>query len=182
MVNIYKLKLTVLQQEILRFLFMKPDRSFNARGLAMALEVSHPAISKALPLLEKQGYITIQKDKESKRLSIKLDRDNPLVMGLKRSENLKLIYESGLAQFLYESFPGATIILFGSYSLGEDAASSDIDIAIIGAKEKKLELEEFSKFIEKAVALHYFLSFKDISKNLRNNILNGIVLKGAVEL
>lgn len=106
MVNIYKLKLTVLQQEILRFLFVKAGKAFNARQLARGLEVSQPAISKALPFLEKLEYVKVAKDKESKRLSIELDRDNPLLMGLKRAENLRMVYESGLAEFLHDSFPG----------------------------------------------------------------------------
>ena len=47
MVNMYKLELTKLQQEILRFLFIKADKSFNARGLAKSLGVSQPEIGRA---------------------------------------------------------------------------------------------------------------------------------------
>ena len=182
MVNTYKLRLTVLQQEILRFLSIKAGRSFNARNISKALEVSQPAVSKALPLLEKQNYVKIKKDKESKRLSIELNRDNPMVMGLKRAENLKQIYESGLAQFLHETFPGAVIILFGSYSLGEDTTTSDVDIAVIGSKEKDVDLSNFNKYLERTIILHYFASFSEIHKNLKNNILSGIILEGAMDL
>ena len=182
MVNTYKLKLTILQQEILRLLFVKAGASFNARGISKALEVSHPAVSKALPFLGKQNYVKIKKDKESKRLSIELNRDNPMVIGLKRAENLKQIYESGFAQFLHETFPGATIILFGSYSLGEDTITSDIDIAVIGSKEKDVDLSNFSECLERTIILHYFDSFNEIHKNLKNNILGGIILEGAVDL
>ena len=40
---------------------------------------------------------------------------------------------------------GSAIILFGSYSRGEDIASSDIDIAIIGAKKKESSFFQFEK-------------------------------------
>jgi len=65
MVNIYKLKLTNLQQEILRLLFVKVGISLNQRQIAKILEVSQPAVMKALPKLEKESLIKIQQDKES---------------------------------------------------------------------------------------------------------------------
>ncbi len=182
MVNVYKLKLTILQQEILRFLFINAGKSFNARSIAMNLEVSPPAISKALPFLEKQEYIKVTKDKESKRLSIELNRDNILVNEIKRAENLKMFYESGLARFLSEEFPGSTIILFGSYSRGEDNNVSDIDIAVIGAKEKNLELKQFEDLLKKKLILQFYPNFKEIHKHLKENLFNGILINGGIEL
>lgn len=182
MVSIYKLKLTILQQEILRLLFVKAGTSLNAHGIARALEVSQPAVSKALPMLEKEGLIKVSKDKDSKRLSIELNRDNHYVIWLKRVDNLKQIYESGLAKFLYDSLPGATVILFGSYAFGEDTSKSDIDLAVIGAKEKVLDLAKFEKTLEREIIINYYKSFNDIDKHLLSNIANGILLKGAVEL
>lgn len=182
MINIYKVKLTILQQEILRFLFIKAGISFNARNLAKNLNVSPTAISKSLSLLEKENLIKIKKDRDSGRLSIELNRDNRKVIWLKRSDNIKQIYESGLVQFLYDNFPSATVILFGSYAFGEDTISSDIDMAIIGAKQKETKLAEFDKRLERTISLQYYKNFKEINKNLKENILNGIVLKGGVEL
>ena len=118
----------------MRLLFIKAGASLNQRGIARILEVSQPAVMKALPGLGKESLIKIQQDKESKRWSIELNRDNQQAIWLKRADNLKQIYESGLAQFLYDALPGATIILFGSYSLGDDTTKSDIDLAVIGIK------------------------------------------------
>jgi predicted nucleotidyltransferase len=182
MVNIYKLGLTQLQQDILCALFKKVGLSLNQRQLAKALNVSAPAVSKALPRLEKLNYILRKKDKETKRHSIELNRGNHYLMQLKRVDNLKNIYTSGLATFLEKEYAGATIILFGSYSRGEDLFNSDIDIAIIGRKEKNIELEKFEKELEKKLHLLFFESLKKTDKNLRNNILNGIVLVGSVEI
>src|SRR3990167_4060121 len=143
MINIYKLKLTNLQQEILRLLFVKAGASLNQRQISKILEVTQPAVMKALPALEKEDLIKIQQDKETKRWAIELNRDHHKVMQLKRADNLKLIYETGLADFLEKEFAGATIILFGSYSRGEDIINSDIDVAVIGRKEKKAELNSY---------------------------------------
>jgi len=180
--DMYKLRFTVLQQEILRFLFIKVGMSFNERRIAKQLKVSPTAVSNSLKGLERAGIITVSKDKESRRLSIELNRENPNVFFLKRSENLRMIYESGLAEYLTQRIPAATIILFGSFSFGEDTVNSDLDIAIIGSKEKEINLEKFGRMLEREISLHFYKSLKEIDKNMRENILNGIVLKGSVEL
>jgi predicted nucleotidyltransferase len=182
MINIYKPKLTNLQQAILRLLFVKTGESLNQRAISKILNVSAPAVMKALPYLEKNELIILKQDKESKRWSIELNRDNRKVMQLKRADNMKLIYESGLADFLEKEFAGGVIILFGSYSKGEDTIKSDIDIAIIERKDKELDLSKFEKDLERKIHLLFFDSFKKINENLRNNILNGIVFAGSVEL
>jgi len=182
MVNMYKLKLTNLQQEILRLLFAKAGTSLNQRRIARFLEVSQPAVMKALPLLEKEGLITMIQDNESRRWSVELNKENKRALQLKRVDNLRQVYESGLANFLEEEFAGAAVILFGSYSRGEDTAGSDIDIAIIGRKKKPVKLEEFEKKLEKSIFINFYGSFKDIHKDLRDNILNGIVLSGSVDI
>ncbi len=178
----YKVELTNLQQEVLRFLFVNAGKKFNARGLAIALGVSQPAVSKALPLLEKKEFIIVNKDKESKRLEIGLNRDSQLVMGMKRSENLRMIYESGLHDFLFNAFPGCTVILFGSFAKGEDNFKSDIDIAVVGSKHKEIDTGKFAKLLGKEVRINFYGSWDKIDKNLRNNILGGIILSGWVDL
>lgn len=180
--DMYQLKFTRLQNEIMRYLSIKSGMSFNLRGLARPLKVSLTAVSKALKLLKQEELVKVEKDPDSKRLSIELNKKNPDVFALKRIENLKLIYESGLVEYLSENFPGAAIILFGSYSFGEDTVHSDIDIAIVGSKEKDLKLSKFDKMLERTIFLHFYNSLKDVNKNLRANILSGITLEGAVEL
>lgn len=183
MVNTYKSELTNLQQGILNFLFVHPTKSFNMIQLSRFLNVSQPAIKKAVPFLQKKNLIKIEKDKESKRYSILLNKDNPKVIFLKRGENLKLIYECGLYDFLFDNFPGATIILFGSYSFGEDTNSSDIDISIMGCNEREVDLTKFEKLLERKISLNFYSSFRGIKDiHLKNNILNGIILSGSVEL
>jgi predicted nucleotidyltransferase len=180
MVNIYKLKLTILQQEILRLLFIKTGSSLNQRQISKILGVTPPAVMKALPGIE--VLIELHQDKESKRWSIELNRDNHKIMQLKRADNLKQIYESGLNDFLETEFAGATIILFGSYSRGEDIINSDIDIAVIGRKDKLIDLAKYEKELERKININFYASFKDIHKNLKENLCNGIVLIGGVEL
>jgi predicted nucleotidyltransferase len=182
MVNISKLKLTILQQEIMKLLFIKAGISLNQRAISKFLEVSQPAVMKALPTLERENLIKIKQDSESKRWAIELNRDNHKIMQLKRVDNLRNMYETGLFEFLEEEFAGATIILFGSYSRGEDTVNSDIDLAIIGRKDKKINLSKYEKELEREININFYDSFKNIHKNLKENLFNGIILAGGIEL
>lgn len=183
MINMYKSELTNLQQGILNFLFANPTKEFNMLRLSQVLGVSQPAIKKAMPFLAKKDYIKLSKDKESKRYAIFLNRDNPEIIYMKRVKNLDNIYSSGLVKFLFELFPGSTIILFGSYSFGEDTEKSDVDIAVIGSEEKELNLAIYEKAFGRVISINFFNSFREIKdNNLKNNILNGIVLSGSVKL
>ena len=132
-------------------------------------------MAKALKPLQKRAFLTIKKE-------------FPLAITLhgahheqKRVANLGKIYSSGFFRFLDEHHPGATIVLFGSYARGEDIEKSDIDIAIVGSHEKQLSLALFEKMLVRTINIQYF-SHWDISKNLKESIINGIVLKGHIEL
>ncbi|MFA5888445.1 MAG: nucleotidyltransferase domain-containing protein, partial [Candidatus Nanoarchaeia archaeon] len=128
-----------------------------------------------------------EKSKTMNLLSIEFNRNNPEAVEMKRVENLKMTYESGLSRFLFEEFPGCAIILFGSYSRGEDMWSgtenrSDIDIAIVGTKGRNIDLARFDKMLERHISINYYESWAGIHKNLKNNILNGILLNGSIEI
>ncbi|MBU1245658.1 MAG: nucleotidyltransferase domain-containing protein [Nanoarchaeota archaeon] len=177
----YKLKFTALQLEIFRLLCIKTNK-LNQREISRLLKVSPTAIHNSLNLLEKENLITINKDKSMNLKLIQLNRENHKTIELKRIENQKFIQETTLQEFLEETFPGTTIILFGSYSKGEDTIKSDIDIAIINSKEKTIDLTKFEKLLEREICLHFYNSFKEIKKELKENILSGIVLVGGIEL
>jgi predicted nucleotidyltransferase len=182
MVNIYKLKLTNLQQEILRLFFIKAGTALNQNQIAKSLQVSSPAVMKAIPGLEEEGMINVQQDSESKRWSIELNRGSRRAMQLKKVDNQRLVYESGLHDFLEKEFAGATIILFGSYSRGEDIVNSDIDIAVVGRKGKEADLARFEGLLERKISINFYESFGKIHKPLRENLCNGILLAGGIEL
>lgn len=178
--DIYKLNFTKLEIEILSYLSFKVGEKLSQRDIAIALNVSPTAISNAVKNLQKKDLIKIDVTKSINFVSY--NRENLTALRLKRIENLKMIDLSGLSDYLEEKFPGSTIILFGSYSKGEDTMKSDIDIAIIGAKEKNINLENFEKKFNKKININCYNSWKNIHYNLKNNILNGIVLHGGIEL
>jgi len=177
--DIYKLKFTRLQIEIFKLLCIKAGEKLNKRQISKLLKVSPTAIAKSLPLLKKEELITIKK--ETTLDQVELNRTQKTML-LKRVENLRYIYDSELNEFLEENFPGTVIVLFGSYSKGEDTLKSDIDIAIIEGKEKNLDLKKYEKILEREIRINFYPSFKEIHKNLKENIFNGIVLSGGISL
>ncbi len=188
--DMYKLKWTRLQAEVFRFLCIRAGQSLNLRGIARSLKVSPTAVSNALAQMEREGIVKVKKSRTMNLLSIEFNRNSGRVIEMKRVENLKLVYESGLSNFLFNEFPGCAIVLFGSYSRGEDVWSgevgeeirSDIDIAVIGTKGKEVGLAKFEKLLERTININFYESWDKIHKHLKNNILNGILLNGSVGL
>ena len=176
----YKQKLTQLQSSIFRLLCMKAGISLNQREIARLLAVSPTAVAKALPAL--QGLLNVTKSRKMNLVNVTLNRENAKAIAFKRVENLKLLYESGVVDFVYERFPGCAVVLFGSFSKGEDTENSDIDVAIIGSKPKRVDLTLYEKLLERKVYFHYYESLDKISHELRMNILNGITMIGVVDV
>ncbi len=177
--DIYKLKFTILQMEIFRLFCIKTGLKLNQRQIAKLLKVSPTAIAKSIPFLEKEQLIKVAKGATK---LVELNRDSKKTLELKRVENFKLLVETGLIEFLEDFFPGTAIVLFGSYGRGDDISKSDIDIAIIGSKGKKISLAEFEKKLEKEIRINFFEDFREINSNLKSSICNGIVLSGGLEL
>ncbi len=178
--DIYKLNFTVLEQEIFSLLCLKAGEKLSQREIAKLLEVSPTAVSNSVKKLQENNLIKIEKTKTINFISF--NRDERRAIELKRAENLKNIYTSGLSDYLEKEFAGSTIILFGSYSIGGDTDSSDIDIAVIGRKVKKIKKESYEKILNREININFYNSWKDIHEHLKNNILNGIKLHGSVEL
>lgn len=139
-------------------------------------------MGKALKPLQKQNFLNISKSKTSNFSIIELNLENKKIFEMKRIENLRLIYESGLSDFLEEKFLGKTIVLFGSFGFGEDTKNSDIDITIIGSKEENLDLKKFENILKKEIRIQFYKDLTNIHKNLKENIFNGIILSGGFNL
>ena len=178
--DIYTINFTIVELELLSLLCMRSGERFSQREVAKALSVSPTAVANAVKRLAPKTLIKVEKTKTINFITF--NRDNPKAIELKRVENLRQVYLSGLSEFLEEQLAGGTIILFGSYSKGEDTKTSDIDIAVIGRKDKLLNLEPYEKTLQRGVNVNFYDSWKDIHKHLKNNILNGITLSGGVEL
>ena len=166
------------KEQIMNIIFTNPNNEYHIRQISRMTKISPKTIAKNVKNLEEQGLITINKEVTH---NIKANLENDKFKQMKRVHNLKNMYESGLFVYLKEQFSLATIILYGSYSLGEDAEKSDIDIAILDAKEIKLNLQNYEKQLSRPINIE-FVNLDKATKELKSNILNGIVLQGHIEI
>ncbi len=178
--DIYKLKFTGLEQAVFSLLCIRAGEKLSQREIAKLLKVSPTAVANSVRRLKEKNLAKIEKTKTINFISF--NRDEQRAIELKRVENLRKVYTLGLSDYLLNALPGGTIILFGSYSQGEDTNSSDVDIAVIGRKDKLLELEKYEKSLNRRINVNFYDSWKAIHKHLKNSILNGILLHGSVEL
>ena len=102
---------------------------------------------------------------------------------LKQILNLDNIYSSGLVDRLVEVYhaPDA-IILFGSYSRGEDTEDSDIDIAVLtGRKQIDESYAKQEKELKRKLSIK-IISPKNITKEFTLSLANGVILYGYLEI
>ncbi|MEK6823456.1 MAG: nucleotidyltransferase domain-containing protein [Nanoarchaeota archaeon] len=174
------------KKKIIEILFKYPEKEFSLSDLARETGVAKANIGNILDEFQELELISIEK--LSKIWRIKSNQTNWLFIRSKILYNLNFIYKSGLVEFLVDFFKNPkAIILFGSFRKGEDTFNSDIDIAIESdeVKEYKIielkELSEFEKVIGKKIQIHLF-SKKNINLGVFNNIANGILLWGFLEV
>ncbi len=176
----HKLKFTNLEYEVFSLVCAKAGEKLSQREIANLLKVSPTGVAKSIKRLQEKNFVKLERTKTINFISF--NRDEQKAIELKRVENLKNIYVSGLSNYLEEQLAGSTVILFGSYSRGEDTKSSDIDIAVIGRKDKILKLEKYENTLNRKININFYKLWKEIDKHLKNNIFNGIVLHGNIEL
>lgn len=181
-----KLLIHSSRQRIMEVFFCYPEKEFSLSDLAKEAGVAKPHIGVILQELEKLGFITITR--LTKIWRIKANQQYWNFVKSKIIYNLNFIYNSGLVEFLNEYFRNPkAIILFGSFRQGEDFSTSDIDIAIETEEVEEYktvllrELVEFEKIIERHIQIHLF-NRKKIDIHVFNNIANGIVLIGFLEV
>ncbi len=180
---------------VLNLLIIYPDKEFSLSDLAKEAKVAKANLSIILKWFEQVGIIEITKLNIIWR--IKANQKNENFTKLKIATNLSIIYLTRLTEILNGLFENPkAIILFGSYRKGEDITGSDIDIAVetygnverteylkdlIKDQNYKKQIEEFEDNINRRIQIHIF-NRKKIDKHLFNNIANGIVLSGFLEV
>ena len=149
------------------------------RELSRRVNLAQPSVINHLKKLVEDNLII--KERKGIYPTFRSNRDNELFKIYKKTNLLLRIYQTGFINFIYDSFLPNSIILFGSASKGEDIEESDIDI-FIQSKEKKLNLEKYEKLFNRKISFFFKEDFSNLSKELKNNILNGILLKGYIKI
>lgn len=165
--------------KVLDVFFNDPVRDFQLREISRIIKLHHKSVLIYLNQLLKSGLIKVNTRTLYK--SYNANTENPLFQRYKKTINHMKIYESGLVDYLYEKLMPSTIVLFGGYAKGTDIKTSDIDL-FIEAKEEKIDISKFEEKLGRKIHLVFEKDISDLSKELKNNIINGIVLSGNLRL
>jgi predicted nucleotidyltransferase len=149
------------------------------RELSRNTNIAQPSVINHLKSLMKDKLVL--KEKSGIYPSYKANRDFEQFKTYKKTDLINKLDESGLIDDIYSSCLPDVIILFGSASKGEDIEESDIDLFVLAPK-KKLELSKYEKKLNRKISLFFEESFSKLNNELKNNIINGIILKGYLKV
>lgn len=155
-----------------------PEIWTHIRKLAKELCVSPNTIRKYAHELEGQGLI--EKREYNTMIEYRGNLNSPSFTRKKLLLNMSNLYDSGLIDYLSDHYFGSAVILFGSYSKGEDLSSSDIDIAIISDSTSAIDVSHFEDILHRSISLH-LVTFRKVSKEFQQTLINGIVLSNVLQ-
>ena len=176
---------TINQQKILDVLFTYPTTLFSAREIARITQLTHPTVLEALHILNTFGLaLRVAKENISKIGATtlwKAEQTTAKYKLYKKIENLKKIYFSNLIEKIAQEISPNAIILFSSYSRGEDTEKSDIDIFVL-SKEHTINLKKYEKIFHRKINLTFENDIKKLNTQFLNNLINGVILYGYLEV
>ena len=163
--------------KVLELFFVNPSIEFHLRELSRLLKLSMPTIVSTTDILSKEKMVIKTKGKVLTRVIA--NRENVKFVRHKRVYNLEQIYVSGFVDILVSKYnQPKNIILFGSFSRGEDNENSDIDIGIVTNKKIGVDVSSFEKALKRKITIHE-IDINKVSGEFKANLANGVVLEGS---
>lgn len=161
--------------KLLKLFLDSPTESFRLREISRLTNLSPPSVMVYLKEFEKNGLIRKQIKRNVPFYTAIRDKTSFILY-----KKLSILFELnniGLVDYIWDKISPEAIVLYGSFSRGESLENSDIDLFILG-KEGKLDLDDYENKLRKKIHLLFKESLKEIPNELKNNIFNGIILRG----
>ena len=120
-----------VRRELLMLFFAKPDTVRHVRELARETGWSATIVGRELANLERAGVLRSERIGNVRRYSV--DVDSPVAAEVRSLVRKTIGVEARLRAAL-EGFAGLEeAFLYGSYARGNDRATSDLDVMVVGA-------------------------------------------------
>jgi len=163
--------------------FKEPTKQHYLLEISRKTKKAHTSVKSHLKTLKELRIIKEEIEKKGSRKFplYKANIESEEYRSYKRLYNLAELTESKLINYLKNKLMPKTIVLFGSYQKGGDTEDSDIDI-FLECKKEEIDISKFNFRLGRKIQLHFKDSFKKYPKELKNNIANGIVLHGYLEV
>ncbi len=159
--------------------FEESSRNFQIREIARITKIAHTSVKNYLEELRKKDLI--KKVKTNIYNSYVANQENRLFKIYKQQYLILKFYSSELIDYLEDNLHPKCIVLFGSVRKGEYTKTSDIDL-YVQASEKPLNLVKFEKILKHKINLFFEEDINELSNELFNNIVNGMVLSGYLKI
>jgi predicted nucleotidyltransferase len=176
----------VAQQKLLITIFAFPEVEYSLTEMAEKANVSKSTASRIIQRLRSAGIVKV----EDKGIAWRIRADVGNFKYIKRKivHNLNILYQTNLVEFLETKLGHPpSIILFGSFRKGDDISTSDVDLAVetkddVETQSIRIEgLEQYEDQIGKKIQILLY-NRKKVDINVFNNIANGILLYGFLEV
>lgn len=153
-------------------------RKINVREYAKIVRVSPPTSSTLLNEYVKEGLLVKTSDRNY--LFFQANIQNKDFIDLSR-----IYWRMELSDVIKEiekKIISPIAVLFGSLVKAETKTDSDVDLAVIGNK-RDISFSLFEKRLKRKIQVFWFKSINEIrNKELANNIVNGYVLAGRLNI
>ena len=170
-----------IKTKLKEYFFLNPTIKLRVRQIERELKVPLPSVIRYTKELEKEGIL--KSTKIANITTYSADRTSKTFLLEKKLFNIHQLNISGLVDFLIEELSNPTVIVFGSYAKAEDVENSDIDIYIETPSKKKINVEKYEKILRRKIQLFIYKNIHELeNKELANNIINGIILNGFMEV
>ena len=174
-----------INEESILHLFFRDPTERHLRGIARELAINPTTARKYLDSYVAQGLLTSRTERGD--LLFRPAEENPMFRLLKRQWTVRTVIESGLVAYLEHELASPTVVLFGSKAKGEDVPGSDLDLFIIAETKRPLRLDAFERRLGCPIQVFLntrpeFRRLRKTSPELINNVLNGTILAGYVDV
>lgn len=163
----------------MKLFFEEPGRNFQLREISRLTNMAVTSVKRYLKELVNEKLV--RQDTKTIYPSYLANETNKMYKIYKQQIMIINIYQTGLIDYLEKITLPTCIILFGSVRKGEYTKNSDIDL-FIQSSEHKLELKRFEKKLKHNINIIFEADLRELSDELFNNIVNGIVLDGYLKI
>ena len=161
--------------KVLKVFLDSPTEFFGLREICRLVGISPKSVLNYLDEFQKEELIERIEKKGKPFYQARRENENFILC-----KKISIIFEleaSGVVGKLWDFLSPDAVILYGSHIKGEAIEGSDIDLFVLG-KKKNIDLSEYEDKLGKEIHLIIEEDVSNIPKELKNNLINGIVLRG----
>ena len=154
--------------------FKEPTKVHFIKEISRKIKLAPTSVRVHIKTLKKEGIIIEKEASPFNGLVANLDSSKFIFY--KRASNLFSLFN--LREAIINSIAPSAIILFGSYSMGEDTEDSDIDFIVLRKTKKEINIQEFEKSLNRKIHITYLNNINELDVNVKENAKRGVIIYG----